>query len=107
MDLSGKRCGPCEGGTPPMTKKEAMKYLKQLNGWKLKGKMIVKEFKFKNFNETMEFVNKVADLAKQEDHHPKMHVDYGRVVIEFWTHAINGLSENDFIMAAKIDRWSQ
>jgi 4a-hydroxytetrahydrobiopterin dehydratase len=87
-----------------MGRKEAEEHLKRLDGWSIKGKLITKEFRFKDFVETMKFVNKVADLAEAEGHHPDMLVSYGKVAIELWTHAVGGLSKNDFVLAAKIDR---
>jgi 4a-hydroxytetrahydrobiopterin dehydratase len=106
MDLSTKKCKPCEGGVPPLNQKEVTDFKKQISDdWKvLEMKKITREFSFINYSHTMEFVNKVADLAEEEGHHPDMHVYYGRVVIELWTHSIGGLSENDFIMASKIDK---
>jgi len=100
------KCVPCEGGVSPFDKKKVDQYIKQLpKGWKaVDGKKIQKEFKFKSFPETIAFVNKVALIAQEEGHHPDMEVHYSRVSVEFSTHAIGGLSENDFIMAAKIDR---
>jgi len=89
-----------------LDQKEVAEYLKQIkDDWKVTDKnKISREFLFVNFRHTMDFVNKVADLAEEEGHHPVMHVYFGRVVIELWTHAINGLSENDFILASKIDK---
>ena len=106
MDLSKKRCKPCEGGIAPLDQQEVEGYLRQIkDGWKVTEKnKISKDFLFVNFKHTMDFVNKVADLADEEGHHPVMHVYYGEVIIELWTHAINGLSENDFILASKIDK---
>lgn len=106
MDLDKKKCKPCEGGIPPLNKKEVEEYMKNIHGdWKVSGnKKISKEYSFVNFKHTIDFVNKVADLAEEEGHHPDLHVYYGKVVIELSTHAINGLSENDFIMAFKIDK---
>lgn len=105
MDLSKKRCKPCEGGIPPLNKNEVAEYKKHIkNDWKVQGNKIIKEYAFVNYKHTMDFVNKVAHLAEEEGHHPDMHVYYGKVVIELWTHAINGLSENDFILAFKIDK---
>jgi 4a-hydroxytetrahydrobiopterin dehydratase len=106
MDLSRKKCKPCEGGVAPLDQKEVEVYLKQIkDDWKVTDKnKISREFLFVNFRHTMDFVNKVADLAEEEGHHPVMHVYFGRVVIELWTHAIDGLSENDFILASKIDK---
>ena len=102
-DLTQKRCVPCEGGVPPLAKPEVEKLLAQVPGWGLDGKWITKEFQFKNFVEAMKFVNRVADLAEEEGHHPDIHIHYNIVRFDIWTHAINGLSENDFILAAKID----
>jgi len=106
MDLSKKKCKPCEGGVAPLDQKEVAEYLNQIkDDWKFTDKnKISKEFLFVNYRHTMDFVNKVADLAEEEGHHPVMHVYFGRVIIELWTHAINGLSENDFILASKIDK---
>ncbi len=105
MDLSEKKCKPCEGDTPPLNESEITEYKKQIKGdWNVGNKKISKEYKFVNFKHTMDFVNKIAELAEKEGHHPDMQVSYGKVQIELWTHAIDGLSENDFIMAAKIDK---
>jgi 4a-hydroxytetrahydrobiopterin dehydratase len=105
MDLGIKKCKPCEGGTIPLKQKEVKEFQKQIsNDWSVTDyAKLSKEYAFVNYRHTMDFVNKVADLAESEGHHPVMHVFYGRVIIELWTHAINGLSENDFIMAYKID----
>jgi 4a-hydroxytetrahydrobiopterin dehydratase len=105
MDLNTKKCKPCEGGIPPLSQKEVSEYLSMLgNNWEVTAdKKITKSYSFVNFRHTMDFVNKVAALAEDEGHHPDMHVSYGNLTIELWTYAINGLSENDFIMAAKID----
>lgn len=107
MDLTEKKCVPCEGGAKPMTREEAEKYLGMVSGWQLLEDDIMKiqkSFKFRDFREAMEFVNNVADIAESEGHHPDIHVSYSKVDIVTWTHAIKGLSENDFILAAKIDR---
>ena len=106
MDLSEKKCKPCEGGIPPLDQKEIGELKIHIkNDWEVSdGKKLVKEFSFVNYRHTMDFVKKVAELAEDEGHHPVMHVYYGKVIIELWTHAINGLSENDFIMAYKIDK---
>jgi len=106
MDLSSKRCKPCEGGIAQLDKQEVEAFKKQLKAeWEVTdSKKISREYSFADFALTMSFVNKVADLAEEEGHHPVMHVYYGKVIIELWTHAINGLSENDFILASKIDK---
>ena|SRR3990172_5998505 len=102
-DLRQKRCVPCEGGVPTLGKPEVEKLLGQVPGWELDGKWIIKEFQFKNFIEAIKFVNRAAAVAEEEGHHPDIHIHYNRVRFDIWTHAINGLSENDFILAAKID----
>lgn len=104
--LTDKKCKPCEGGVAPLTENQARGFMKQLRpGWELLagGKEIRKEYRFKNFKETMGFVNLVAAVAEGEGHHPDMEVSWGKCVIRLSTHAIKGLSENDFILAAKID----
>lgn len=105
MELAERKCVPCEGGTPPLTPAEVAKYFSELkSSWKNENNLkIRKHFKFRDFTEAMAFVNKVAELAESEGHHPDIHVFYNRVVIELWTHAAGGLTENDFIVAAKIE----
>jgi 4a-hydroxytetrahydrobiopterin dehydratase len=105
MELTKKKCKPCEGGVPKLTTAEIQEYQQGLKEpWEVTDEMkIVKAFKFKDYPEVIGFVNKVADLAEEEGHHPVMHVFFSNVNVELWTHAILGLSENDFIMAAKID----
>ena len=114
MDLTTKKCVPCEGGVPTIQGEEIKKYLSQipsdpasLNGavWQVEEeKKIKKEFKFKDFKEAIGFINKVAQLAEVEGHHPDIFIFYNKVIIQLWTHAIGGLSENDFIVAAKIEK---
>ena len=104
--LTEKRCKPCEGGTAALTPAEAQAMCEQLDaGWSLAadGKSISRQWQFKNFYRTMSFVNAIAHLANIEDHHPDLEVGYGYCRLKFTTHAIGGLSENDFICAAKID----
>ncbi len=107
-ELTAKRCVPCEGGLAPMDANEARDMLGQLNDWELdeSGKEISRSFTFKNYYRTMAFVNALAWIAHQEDHHPDMQVGYNRVQVRFSTHSIGGLSQNDFICAAKIDALS-
>ncbi len=100
-DLTTKRCKPCEGGVKPLTRDEAQGMLRQ--GWQLNETEISRTYKFKNYYETMAFVNAVAWIAHQEDHHPNLEVGYNRCLVRYFTHAIGGLSENDFICAAKVD----
>ena len=107
MDLANKKCVPCEGGTPPLTSSETTEYKKMIDSfWEVieDGKKIKRKFKFKDFGQAMVFVNKVADVAEQEQHHPDIKIHYNLVEITLWTHAVMGLSENDFILAAKIDK---
>ena len=87
-----------------MSEKEAKAMLDKVKGWQLIGNKIQKIFRFKNFRESMKFVNKVADLAENEGHHPDLSISWDKVTLTLTTHAIGGLSENDFILAAKIDR---
>lgn len=105
-ELSQKKCVPCEGGVPKYSREEAEEQLKKLDGWKLTedGQRIRKDWTVKNFLAGMSFFEKVAELAEAEQHHPDLHLwGYKNLWIEIWTHAIGGLSENDFILAAKID----
>jgi 4a-hydroxytetrahydrobiopterin dehydratase len=105
--LTQKKCAPCEGGVPKYTLREAQNQLARLDGWRLThgDERIRKDWVVKNFMAGMEFFNKVAELAEQDGHHPDLHLEgYRNVWIELYTHAIGGLSENDFILAAKIDR---
>jgi 4a-hydroxytetrahydrobiopterin dehydratase len=106
-ELSEKKCVPCEGGVQPLTKAEAEKLRTKLAaGWTLAddAKSIRREFKFKDFYRAMSFTNAIAHIANIEDHHPDLEVGWGYCRVVFSTHAIKGLSENDFICAAKIDR---
>lgn len=106
-ELADKHCVPCEGGVQPLTREEAERYLKKIApDWHLNAdaKQIHKDFKFKGFNATMGFVNAVAWIANQEGHHPDLEVGYNHCLVRYSTHAIGGLSENDYICAAKIDK---
>ena len=106
MNLAQKKCLPCEGGAPPLKGAEIEKYLRGLSsGWSvLDGVKIRKEFVFGNFKEALAFVNKMGEIAEGEGHHPDIHlVSYKKVIVELSTHAVGGLSENDFILVAKID----
>ncbi|TMI78954.1 MAG: 4a-hydroxytetrahydrobiopterin dehydratase [Bacillati bacterium ANGP1] len=103
--LADKRCVPCLGGTPPLTPAEIAPLLAQLEGWTVEAhKRLTKPFKFKNFVEAVAFVNAIMPVAEHEGHHPDLHVRWGQVRVELWTHKIDGLTESDFVMAAKIDR---
>ncbi len=104
MSLLSKQCKPCEGGVPVLSGNEASALLKQLEGWQLTEKNISKSYTFKNYYQTMAFVNAAAWISHREDHHPDITIGYNQCRVEYTTHAINGLSENDFICAAKIDK---
>jgi 4a-hydroxytetrahydrobiopterin dehydratase len=105
--LAEQKCKPCEGGVKPLSVEQANKFLATLDaGWSLSddGKSIFQEYRFAAFARTIAFVNAVAWVATTEGHHPDMQVSYGSCVVCYTTHAIDGLSDNDFICAAKIDR---
>jgi 4a-hydroxytetrahydrobiopterin dehydratase len=102
-DLAKKHCKPCEGGTKPFTAEESKHLLKSLKGWGVENGRLAKTFNFQNYYETMAFVNALAWISHREDHHPDLGVHYNKCRVEYWTHAIGGLSENDFICAAKAD----
>ena len=109
VDLTKKKCVPCEGGAIPFDISEIHKYQKKIDGWDLfKNKnevfFLEKKFVFKNFLESQDFVNKVGKIAEDEGHHPDISFGWGYAKITITTHAIEGLSENDFILAAKIDK---
>jgi len=107
-NLISKHCIPCEGGVAPLDRDQAHSYMAEVLGWELSSdsKKISKEFKFSDFRHAMRFVNKVAELAEAEGHHPDIAISYNKVHFDLSTHAIKGLSENDFILAAKINRLS-
>ena len=102
-DLAAKHCTPCEGGTPPLGEEEVARRLAMLPGWEHAEGEIAKRFEFKNFYQTMAFVNAVAWIAHSEDHHPDLEVSYRLCRVRYSTHAVGGLSENDFICAAKVE----
>lgn len=105
--LTHKKCRPCEGGVEPYTLEESKAQLAKLDGWRLthEGQRIRRDWTVKNFMAGLDFFQRVAELAEDDNHHPDLHLEgYRKLSIELWTHAIGGLSENDFILAAKIDR---
>jgi 4a-hydroxytetrahydrobiopterin dehydratase len=103
QDLARSKCKPCEGGVSPLTPQEASELLGQLDGWQLKDGVITKTYEFKNYYQAMAFVNAAAWISHREDHHPDMTVGYNKCKVDYSTHAIGGLSQNDFICAAKLD----
>jgi 4a-hydroxytetrahydrobiopterin dehydratase len=107
-DLAQKTCVPCHGGVPPLPESEVNRLLGQLSkGWHVvEGREIAKVYLFNNFVEAVDFVNAITPIAEQEGHHPDLEVGWGRVAVHLRTHAIDGLTENDFILAAKIDQLS-
>ncbi len=109
MDFASKRCVPCEGGVPAMTPGEVEEALRALDGWDVRERhtRLHKHHRFEDFKEAMRFVNAMADLAEAEGHHPDFTVHYDTVDVTLFTHAVGGLSENDFILAAKLDRLEQ
>ena len=108
INFAEKKCKPCEGGTLPLIAEQAEEYLKTLpEEWRvLGGNKISKEFVLKDFVKAIAFVDRIADVAESEGHHPDIFIRYNKVEITLWTHAIGGLSENDFIVAAKIEQMS-
>lgn len=101
--LTGKRCVPCEGGVPALTADEIAPLLAQVSGWSLDGSRLTKTYRFPDFAEALAFVNRAGAVAEAEGHHPDLFLGWGRVGVELTTHAIGGLTENDFILAAKLD----
>ena len=103
-ELSSKTCVPCRGGVPPLGGKELEEVAKQVPGWKvIDGHHIARSFTFKDFREALAFVNQVGEIAESQGHHPDIFLAWGKVVVTIWTHKIDGLTESDFILAAKID----
>ena len=106
LKLAERKCVPCEGGVPALTAAEAGEMAGAVPGWAITGeaKRLEREFAFRDFVANMAFINRVADIAEREGHHPDFTVHYNRVSFSIWTHAVGGLTENDFILAAKIDQ---
>jgi 4a-hydroxytetrahydrobiopterin dehydratase len=102
--LTSKHCVPCEGGIPSLTAEEITPLLAQLDGWSVEGgQKLKKTYTFPDFVQALAFVNRAGDVAEAEGHHPDLYLTWGKVGVELITHAIGGLSENDFILAAKLD----
>ncbi len=105
MSLADKHCIPCRGGVPPLEAEQIAPLLAQLDGWVVEGgRRLVKEYRFKNFVQAVAFVDALTPVAEQEGHHPDLYVAWGLVRALLWTHKIDGLTESDFILAAKLDR---
>jgi 4a-hydroxytetrahydrobiopterin dehydratase len=103
--LAEKKCAPCRGGAPPLKGEELRALARLVEGWEVIDQHHVKKtFKFPNFRAALAFVNKVGELAEAQGHHPDIYLAWGKVEITIWTHKINGLTESDFILAAKIDQ---
>jgi 4a-hydroxytetrahydrobiopterin dehydratase len=103
-ELTSKHCEPCEGGTPPMGEREIERLLGQLDGWNvIEGRKLEKEYRFPDFRQALAYVNRLGEVAEAEGHHPDICFTWGKVRVELSTHSIGGLSENDFILAAKAD----
>lgn len=105
MNLTQEKCQPCESGGQPLSVGDAAKLLAQVPGWSLDpaGRKISNKFAFKDFKSALAFVDKVGGAAEAAGHHPEVRFGWGYVVVELWTHAVNGLSRNDFILAAQIN----
>lgn len=104
-ELAERQCVPCRGGVPPLKGKEIENLLSQLAGWEVvKEHHLRKEYKFKDFSESLAFVNRVGELAEAQGHHPDICFGWGKAEVMIWTHKIDGLTESDFVLAAKIDR---
>jgi 4a-hydroxytetrahydrobiopterin dehydratase len=104
MELAEKKCVPCKGGTPPLSAKQIEPLLAQVPGWSLRNGHLYQSLKFKDWAGAIDFVNAISEVAEEQGHHPDLYVSWGKVAVELWTHKIEGLTESDFIMAAKIDR---
>jgi len=104
-ELASRTCEPCRGGVPALDAKGYKPLLASLEGWKVvRGHHLLKEFRFKDFLDALGFVNRVGALAEEQGHHPDLHLSWGLVGVETWTHKVDGLTESDFILAAKIDK---
>jgi len=106
MNLSDRSCVPCRGGVPPLAPEQAESLLGRLNaGWQIADTgHLEREFQFDDFAAAMRFADRVGEIAEAEGHHPDLHIAWGRCGVEIWTHKIDGLTESDFVLAAKIDR---
>jgi 4a-hydroxytetrahydrobiopterin dehydratase len=104
MDLAEKTCVPCRGGVPPLTADEIRPLIAQVDNWKVvKNHHIEKDFKFPDFKSALQFVVRIGVIAEEQKHHPDIYLAWGKVEVKIWTHKIDGLTESDFILAARID----
>jgi 4a-hydroxytetrahydrobiopterin dehydratase len=104
-ELAERQCVPCRGGVPPLAGEQIEKLLTQLEGWQvINGHHLLKEYRFKDFRESLQFVNRIGGLAEEQGHHPDICFGWGKAEVTIWTHKIDGLTESDFVLAAKIDR---
>jgi 4a-hydroxytetrahydrobiopterin dehydratase len=105
MSLAGKHCEPCRGGVPPLQGEELERLQREVPGWQVTmGHHLTRSFSFPDFRGALAFTNRVGELAEQEGHHPDLYLSWGKVEVKIWTHKIDGLTESDFILAAKIDQ---
>ncbi|HEU4579989.1 MAG TPA: 4a-hydroxytetrahydrobiopterin dehydratase [Polyangiaceae bacterium] len=102
-DLASKTCVPCRGGVPPLSMDVASRLMEQLDGWQFEQGHLAKSYYFPDFASALEFVNKIGTISEQQGHHPDIYMTWGKVSLEIWTHKIDGLTESDFILAAKFD----
>ena len=103
VDLRARHCVPCEGGVPKLDATRVAEFRREVPAWEVRDDKLHRTFRFRDFKAAMQFINRMAEIAEVEGHHPDFAVHYNRVDVTVWTHAIDGLSENDFILAAKID----
>jgi 4a-hydroxytetrahydrobiopterin dehydratase len=105
MSLAEKRCVPCRGGVPPLQGEELEKLKLQLPGWQvMMSHHLIRTYTFPDFRAALDFTNRVGELAEREGHHPDLYLSWGKVEVKIWTHKVDGLTESDFILAAKIDQ---
>jgi 4a-hydroxytetrahydrobiopterin dehydratase len=105
VDLAERECVPCRGGVPPMTGEEIKKFSSQVGDWRvISDHHLARSYRFKDFRETLDFVNRIGELAEQQGHHPDICFGWGKADVSIWTHKIDGLTESDFVLAAKIDK---
>lgn len=104
-ELAKKNCVPCQGGVPPLAPEQCEKLLAQLHGWSVEhGHHLRKTYRFPNFADALAFVNRIGAVAEAQNHHPDIYLSWGQVRVETWTHKIDGLTESDFVLAAKFDQ---